>query len=75
MEAMQYLSESPDSTNSSSNDQSVSNRKLNRSQRVAEKEKRKNEAEDPFVAAVKYFSDGRSVLFVCLFVFSFYGKM
>ncbi|XP_051902467.1 centromere protein I [Hippocampus zosterae] len=57
MEAMQYLSESPDSTNSSSNDQPVSNRSLNRSQRIAEIEKRKNEAGDPFVAAVKYFSD------------------
>lgn len=42
------------------NDQSVSSRSSNRSLRVAEKEKRKNEAEDPFVLAWKYFSDGQS---------------
>eukprot|EP00064_Thunnus_orientalis_P010034 superscaffoldBa00001323_g10060 len=48
------LSESLDSDSSSTNDQSVSNRSSNR---VAEKERRKNEAEDPFVLALKYFSD------------------
>uniref|UniRef100_A0A1A7WHY5 Centromere protein I n=1 Tax=Iconisemion striatum TaxID=60296 RepID=A0A1A7WHY5_9TELE len=37
-------------------DQSVSSRSGNRSLRVAEKERRKN-AEDPFVLALKYFSD------------------
>lgn len=42
------------------NDQSVFNRSHNRSLRVAEKERRKNEAEDPFVLAWKYFSDGQS---------------
>ncbi|XP_061643984.1 centromere protein I [Phyllopteryx taeniolatus] len=57
MAAPPYLSESSDSSKSSSNDQSLSNRSSNRSQRVAEKERRKNVAEDPFVLAVKYFSD------------------
>ncbi|XP_072251541.1 centromere protein I [Leuresthes tenuis] len=38
-------------------DESVSSRSSNRSLRVAEKERRKNEAEDPFVLALKYFSD------------------
>lgn len=42
------------------NDQSVSSRSSNKSLRVAEKERRKNEAEDPFVLAWKYFSDGQS---------------
>ncbi|XP_023129512.1 centromere protein I [Amphiprion ocellaris] len=46
-----------DSERSSPNDQSVSSRSSNRSLRVAEKERRKNEAEDPFVLALKYFSD------------------
>lgn len=41
------------------NDQSASSRSSNRSVRVAEKERRKNEAGDPFVLALKYFSDGR----------------
>lgn len=49
-----------DSDQSSVSDQSVSSRSGNRSIRVAEKERRKNEAEDPFVLALKYFSDGTS---------------
>lgn len=48
----------PDSDSSTSNDQSVFSRSINRSLRVAEKERRKNEAEDPFVPALKYFSEG-----------------
>ncbi|XP_053179943.1 centromere protein I [Scomber japonicus] len=55
MAAKLNVSESLDcSDSSSSNDQSVSNRSSNR---VAEKERQKNEAEDPFVLALKYFSD------------------
>ncbi|XP_024139820.1 centromere protein I isoform X1 [Oryzias melastigma] len=46
-----------DSDRSSSSDQSVTNRSNNRSLRIAEKERRKNEAEDSFVLAVKYFSE------------------
>ncbi|KAM9741676.1 centromere protein I isoform 1-T1 [Menidia menidia] len=42
---------------SSQSGHSVSSRSSNRSLRVAEKERRKNEAEDPFVLALKYFSD------------------
>lgn len=58
MAAKLNLSGSPDSETSSLNEQSVSSsRSVNRSLRVAEKERRKNEAEDPFVAALKYFSD------------------
>ncbi|XP_061691717.1 centromere protein I [Syngnathoides biaculeatus] len=57
MAATPYLSESSDSNKTSSSDQSLSNRSSNRSRRVAEKERRKHEAEDPFVLAVKYFSD------------------
>lgn len=57
MAATQNLS---DSDRSSVSDQSVSSRNGNRSLRVAEKERRRNEAEDPFVLALKYFSDGRS---------------
>lgn len=59
MAAKQNLSEPSDSDSSSLTDQSVSGRSGNRSLRVAEKERRKNEAEDPFVLALKYFSDGR----------------
>ncbi|XP_037118347.1 centromere protein I [Syngnathus acus] len=55
MEATQHLSESSESNQS--NDQSVSNRSLNRSRRVAEKERRKNEADDPIVLAMNYFSN------------------
>ncbi|XP_020501089.1 centromere protein I [Labrus bergylta] len=51
------LSEQPDSETSSLNDQTVSSRSNNRSLRVAEKERRKIEAEDPFVLALKYFTD------------------
>ncbi|CAI5652573.1 unnamed protein product [Oreochromis niloticus] len=54
MAATQNLS---DSDQSSVSDQSVSSRSGNRSIRVAEKERRKNEAEDPFVLSLKYFSD------------------
>ncbi|KAM7417396.1 hypothetical protein PAMA_017178 [Pampus argenteus] len=57
MAAKLNLSGPLDSDSSSSNDQSVSNRSSNRSMRVAEKERRKNKAEDPFVLALKYFSD------------------
>ncbi|KAM9849539.1 centromere protein I [Aulostomus maculatus] len=49
--------ETSDSDVASSNCQSLSNRSINRSLRVAEKERRKNEAEDPLVLALKYFSD------------------
>ncbi|KAM3867015.1 centromere protein I [Diretmus argenteus] len=41
---------------STSSEQSVSSRSSNRSLRVAEIERRKIEAEDPFVPALKYFS-------------------
>lgn len=54
------LSGPPDPDPSSLNDQSVSSRSSNRSLRVAEKERKKTEAEDPFVLALKYFSDGRT---------------
>uniref|UniRef100_A0A3Q3VJJ7 Uncharacterized protein n=1 Tax=Mola mola TaxID=94237 RepID=A0A3Q3VJJ7_MOLML len=46
-----------DSDSPSLNDQSLFSRSGNRSLRVAEKERRKNEAEDPFVLALKYFSE------------------
>lgn len=59
MAANPNLSGLSDSDPSSLNDQSLSNRSSNRSLRVAEKERKKNEAEDPFVLALKYFSDGR----------------
>ncbi|XP_023258640.1 centromere protein I isoform X1 [Seriola lalandi dorsalis] len=51
------LSAPSDSDLSSLADQTASSRSINRSLRVAEKERRKNEAEDPFVLALKYFSD------------------
>ncbi|KAK2904326.1 centromere protein I isoform X2 [Channa argus] len=51
------LSSPPDSDSSSISDQSVSSRIGNRSLRVAKKEKQKLEAVDPFVSALKYFSD------------------
>ncbi|XP_040903373.1 centromere protein I isoform X1 [Toxotes jaculatrix] len=57
MAAKLNRSGSSDSDSLSLNDQSVSSRSSNRSLRVAEKERKKNEAEDPFVVAVKYFSD------------------
>ncbi|XP_045887049.1 centromere protein I isoform X1 [Micropterus dolomieu] len=57
MAAKLNLSESSDVDPSSLNDQSVSSRSSNRSLRVAEKERRKIEAEDPFVLALKYFCD------------------
>ncbi|XP_026214468.1 centromere protein I isoform X1 [Anabas testudineus] len=47
----------PDSDSSSLNDQSVSSRTSNRSLRIAEKERKKTEADDPVVTALKYFSD------------------
>ncbi|XP_014900264.1 centromere protein I [Poecilia latipinna] len=46
-----------DSDHSGLSDQSVSTRSSNRSLRIAEQERRKNEAEDPFVLALKYFSE------------------
>ncbi|KAM4732691.1 centromere protein I isoform 2-T2 [Anableps anableps] len=46
-----------DSNRSVLSDQSVSSRISNRSLRIAEKERRKNEADDPFVLALKYFSE------------------
>lgn len=49
-----------DSDRSVLSDQSVSSRTSARSLRVAEKERKKNEAEDPFVSALKYFSEGGS---------------
>ncbi|KAM7000051.1 centromere protein I [Tautogolabrus adspersus] len=57
MAAKLNLSGQPDSETSSLNDQTVSSRSSNRSVRVAEKERRKIEAEDPFVLALKYFTD------------------
>uniref|UniRef100_A0A8C4EG85 Centromere protein I n=1 Tax=Dicentrarchus labrax TaxID=13489 RepID=A0A8C4EG85_DICLA len=57
MAAKLNLSGPSDSDQSSLNDQSVSSRSINRSLRVAEKQRRKNEAGDPFVLALKYFSD------------------
>lgn len=53
-----------ESETSSLHDQSVSSRSINRSLRVAEKEKRKNEAEDPLVVALRYFRDGKSRWFL-----------
>uniref|UniRef100_A0A8C7ZRN7 Centromere protein I n=1 Tax=Oryzias sinensis TaxID=183150 RepID=A0A8C7ZRN7_9TELE len=46
-----------DSDRSSSSDQSVPSRSNNRSLRIAEKERKKNEAEDSFVLALRYFSE------------------
>lgn len=51
------VSAQSDLDSTSVNDLSVSSRSSVRSLRVAEKERRKNEAEDPFVRALKYFSD------------------
>ncbi|XP_033830475.1 centromere protein I isoform X1 [Periophthalmus magnuspinnatus] len=51
------LSGASNSDQSSSSDQSLSNRSINRSLRLAEKERRKNEAEDSFGVALKYFSE------------------
>ncbi|KAK7922501.1 hypothetical protein WMY93_009403 [Mugilogobius chulae] len=60
MAAKQNLSGASDSDQSSPSDQSLSNRSINRSLRLAEKERRKNEAEDSFVLALKYFNEGSS---------------
>ncbi|XP_071314602.1 centromere protein I isoform X2 [Trachinotus anak] len=57
MAAKLNVSAPSDSDPSSLIDQTASSRSSNRSLRVAEKERRKNEAEDPFVLALKYFSD------------------
>ncbi|XP_041652874.1 centromere protein I isoform X2 [Cheilinus undulatus] len=57
MAAKLNLSGPPDSDTSSVSDLTVSSRSSNRSLRIAEKEKRKNEAEDPFVLALRYFTD------------------
>ncbi|XP_053284820.1 centromere protein I [Pleuronectes platessa] len=56
MAAKQNASGSAESDQSSLAEQQTS-RSFNRSVRVAEKERRKTEAEDPFVPALKYFSD------------------
>lgn len=53
------ISEPSDSEQSSLNDHNLSNRSSNKSLRLAEKERRKNEAEDRFTLALKYFSDGK----------------
>lgn len=54
------ISEPSDSEQSSLNDHNLSNRSSNKSLRVAEKERRrKNEAEERFTLALKYFSDGK----------------
>uniref|UniRef100_H3C6W0 Centromere protein I n=1 Tax=Tetraodon nigroviridis TaxID=99883 RepID=H3C6W0_TETNG len=45
------------SERSSLNDHNLSNRSSNKSLRLAEKERSKNEAEDPISPALKYFSD------------------
>ena len=58
MAAKQNASGSAESDQSSLTEQ-PSSRSFNRSVRVAEKERRNAEAEDPFVPALKYFSDGR----------------
>jgi hypothetical protein len=47
-----------DLDSSSGSDLSVSSRTSNRSLRVVEKERRRNEAGDPFLLALKYFSEG-----------------
>ncbi|KAM9356675.1 centromere protein I [Symphorus nematophorus] len=65
MAAKLNLSEPSDSDQTSLNDQSVSNRSINRSLRLAEQERKKNEAEDPFVLALKYFSDVEAGTPVC----------
>nr|XP_046261463.1 centromere protein I [Scatophagus argus] len=57
MAAKRNLSGPVDSDTSLPNDQSLSSRSVNRSLRVAEKERKKSEAEDPFVLALKYFTD------------------
>ncbi|XP_076595249.1 centromere protein I isoform X2 [Chaetodon auriga] len=57
MAAKLNLSGPSDSDTSSPNDQTVSSLSGNRSLRVAEKERRKGEAEDPFVLGLKYFSE------------------
>ncbi|XP_077465644.1 centromere protein I [Stigmatopora argus] len=57
MAANLYMSDSSDSNKSSSNDKSLPDRSLNRSQRLAEQERRRKDADNPLVVAVKYFSD------------------
>lgn len=57
MAAKLNLSGPSDSDTSSPNDHTVSSLNGNRSLRVAEKERRKGEAEDPFVLGLKYFSE------------------
>ncbi|XP_040030391.2 centromere protein I [Gasterosteus aculeatus] len=57
MAATLSLTGPPDLDLSSASDLSVSSRSSNRSLRVAEKERKKKKAEDPFVLALKYFSD------------------
>lgn len=57
MATKQNLSGASDSDPSSPNDQTQSNRSINRSLRLAEKERRKKETEDSFSLALKYFSE------------------
>ncbi|XP_070818070.1 centromere protein I isoform X1 [Chaetodon trifascialis] len=57
MAAKLNLSGPSDSDTSSPNDHTLSSLNGNRSLRVAEKERRKGEAEDPFVLGLKYFSE------------------
>lgn len=60
MAASVNLSGLSDSETLSQNDENLSSRSGNRSLRVAENERKKREAEDPFVLALKYFSEGRT---------------
>ena len=57
-----HLPRPPDLDSSSSTDSSSFNRSVNRSVRVAELARRKTEAKDTLVAALKYFAEGRAVL-------------
>lgn len=60
MAAKHNLSELSESDPKS--EESLSSRSSNKSLRVAEKERRKIQAEDLFVLALKYFSDGKTSL-------------
>ena len=52
------MSDSVYSTTSSNSDASISQTMYRRSLRIAEMQRRKKEADDPFVVALKYFSNG-----------------
>ncbi|XP_072292843.1 centromere protein I isoform X2 [Eucyclogobius newberryi] len=60
MAAKLNVSGASDSDQSSASDQSASNRSISRSLRLLEKERRKNEAEDSFSLALKYFTEVKS---------------